>query len=769
MFGLPPIGKTEGPDINNGPGFDHKLSVAFALETIIRGAKVKGFNLKEILPTSCFEQNGRILKPQMREMLARMRIQLTDENFRRLWEQKFDLEGIGSIPTKQLIDQLGLTPDGTPKSEDVKVSDYRFPDQHRAKYKSFNGSAPLSKPNPCPPMVMDPIPVKATSETPAPKQEAKEEPTNQLPVLESLPHGIRYKDQLLRVLQNRPRSRNIILQLKYIFEARYKALTQVFELLDKDRKGSVPEDQLLVVLRECGLSVEPEELRRFALRLSLFADASVGACENPKTKGIGMNYIKLLRQLKCAPPSKNLNNINRVNRGPDNDPCSWSNRAKSNRYLEDEIFNAVYKEYLYFVERLEKVSKGQCVPLRDFREIVESTVGFTMNECQWEEVNRQLRIRPRNTVDMHHFLAHFSKMCKESPWEVLETPQIRQLDEEQQARLEYAGEPRDINLVLFALEKLISEKFCKIDKVWIGFGLCPVELDAIWSLLDEREPSTNGLHNYRKVIRFLLETGGIRFYQSMARRNKRLHDPNLVKMKDFWRCQRKYKKEHTKEVLALGKAAKEIKYVRKQKEKPSAERVEQLCQKIRPVVVANWTDLRNGFLWQDPNGWGSMLRKDFRKVCAAFNFPLSQEELCELAHGLDKKNDGYVQYVDFLGRFAKGYVPPKIGYKFDIVHHKLKNKKDGKEIGIREVMDKLRQICLSEYNTLLAGFRAIAGSRHADCIKAKDLGAFLKKHGIDLAEDCLYHLCTAYDKHRRGYITYTDFLQQTMDVTKPPN
>ncbi len=76
-----------------------------------------------------------------------------------------------------------------------------------------------------------------------------------------------------------------------------------------------------------------------------------------------------------------------------------------------------------------------------------------------------------------------------------------------------------------------------------------------------------------------------------------------------------------------------------------------------------------------------------------------------------------VQYVDFLTRFSVGHIAPKIGHKFDIVHHKLKNKvskleswytfaelmlnfdvfvfllqKDGSEIGIRDVMDKIRTL-----------------------------------------------------------------------------
>lgn len=81
------FGKTEAPKLNPAFVIDQNLSVPFALDNIILGAQSKDFNLKELLPPSCFESKGRILKPQFREMLARMNIKLTDEYFRRLWEE----------------------------------------------------------------------------------------------------------------------------------------------------------------------------------------------------------------------------------------------------------------------------------------------------------------------------------------------------------------------------------------------------------------------------------------------------------------------------------------------------------------------------------------------------------------------------------------------------------------------------------------------------------------------------------------------------------
>lgn len=83
-------------------------------------------------------------------------------------------------------------------------------------------------------------------------------------------------------------------------------------------------------------------------------------------------------------------------------------------------------------------------------------------------------------------------------------------------------------------------------------------------------------------------------------------------MKEFYQCQKDFKKQNTEQILAIGKAASEIKYKKKEDEKLSEEGINELCNKIRPFVISIWTNLRNGFLYQDPLGWGTMLRKEFR-------------------------------------------------------------------------------------------------------------------------------------------------------------
>ncbi|VDK32206.1 unnamed protein product [Taenia asiatica] len=580
------------------------------------------------------------------------------------------------------------------------------------------------------------------------------------------------------------------------FDEPHVALGLTFQNADLECRGYISIMHLLAIFRDIGLKVDLEEVKRYAKRQGLFVDSDKDLCA-PNEKNIA--YKQLLRQLECAPPPRATDKMYVTTPRY----CALLDKNLNSKLLEimpHHVYIIIHKiskhcfvlhagkQTTHFIEELEKHNKDGGVPLAKFRDIVEATVGFTMHRCQWEDLVRRIRLKNDCKVDLNQFLSYFSKECKNPPYRASKAGDIVH-DPELKSLVQFSGEPRGLSHLLLAIQKLIAEKFAIIDKIYkhfdhvghatidkhdfgvimkkVGLEMCEVELDAVWRLVDEAEPSANGLHKYRQVMRFFLETGNIRYHLAAVKRNKRLHDPNLLKMGSFRQCQKDFRKQHFDDTLAIGKAASKIKYMEKQKAKPSEERVDELCKKIRTFVIAIWTDLRNGFLWQDPFGWGSMLCKDFRKVCEAFSFPLDSNELDEMAHGLDKHNNGHVNYVEFLSRFSEGHIPPKVGQKFDIVHHKLKNLKDGSEIGVREVMDRIRQICLCEYKTLLTGFRAIANPKHPEFFNEKDLGDFLRKHGMDFSSDCLYHLRTAYDQHRRGCINYTDFLQQTMDVTRP--
>nr|VZI09132.1 unnamed protein product [Spirometra erinaceieuropaei] len=810
-FGVPPLGQTKAPVIISGFGYKEKLSVAFVFQKLQEAARHPKFDLKELLPPSCFEKEGRILMPHLRELLARIRIDLNEENFRRLWSQKFDLMGVGSISTQQFLDQMNLNEQGHPDSKKVAIKDYAFPEKHRLHYKTFNGNPPVLKPSPCTPMELIPVskPLGVVDKTEKlkklPDAGGTSFPFHPEPTWKSagpgganvppMGCGTRYKDRLEVLRQKRPKFRSVLRTLQYICEEPYNALMVVFEKTDPCHKGSVTEARLYDILRECGMNVEPKEVSRFAKMLARAVDDCDGVTEPPKGKeeqvrpGL-INYHKLLRRYqRLTPGSPALSIIKTIREKRRESAGLKALTALSAEEIEENLVSLLHKDFIEFTDKINEKSKNGVIPEEDLRKLADQLTGDCMTQCQWYEFQSHLPYKEKGLVNVKEFLHHFGRPSGvvQKEYTQIFTPMLRGPLRNLDA---YVGDPRDLNIVLRLLERLIDVKFYDIDSMFKhydhagpgliskedfgeimaeqGLKLIPQELDAVWRLMDKIKFG-HGQHNFRQVMRFLLlQTRALRMERTRARRAAKIrtiHDPNILKLKEFRACQRKFKAEHEAQLRALGKAALQHKYKRPEKSYPSASRVQELIGKIKETVLNNWVDIRNGFLWQDPTGWGSVLLKDFRQLGRTFNFPLNEVELEDLALGFDKKKNGYVQYTDFLHAFGEGE-RSKSAYKFDEAYHEFENKKDGSKISIRALMDKIRDICLKENNTLLAGFRAIS-QRHPEYISQCDMGRFLKKHGIELSEDDLYHLMTVYDRTRRGCINYTDFLQQTMHVVKP--
>ncbi|KAF5398893.1 hypothetical protein PHET_07915 [Paragonimus heterotremus] len=121
-FTAKPLGKRAPPVIFHGLGAERCVSVAQAYRMLQEIACDPKFDLKRLLPPSCFQPDGRVLCPQLREAMKLMRIHLTDENYRRLWRDKIDLEHFGSVSTNQLCQILNLKEDGTPLGIMAKVT-----------------------------------------------------------------------------------------------------------------------------------------------------------------------------------------------------------------------------------------------------------------------------------------------------------------------------------------------------------------------------------------------------------------------------------------------------------------------------------------------------------------------------------------------------------------------------------------------------------------------------------------------------------------------
>ncbi|KER24088.1 hypothetical protein T265_08177 [Opisthorchis viverrini] len=295
------------------------------------------FDLKRLLPSSCFEPNGRVLCPQLRQAMKLMRINLIDENFRRLWRDKFDLERLGSIRTSHLCQILNLKEDGTPLGFQVKVTPLEaakirgIPKLNRnpgllyqPEWPRFEMLLPHSKAkNEGAVTLIRELPVAGGTGFPLPEQHTW---SPQGPGGANEPVfgcGQQYQKRLEELEKHHPRFDSIMDCLHYKvlnkarypcsfypirpiftgytisseqFENPYQAMMVSFKRFDPKHNNRVSENECLGILREYGLNINAEDLHTFVRRILSPSEAtgwSLGRDRPPETIGEEKSYTRI--------------------------------------------------------------------------------------------------------------------------------------------------------------------------------------------------------------------------------------------------------------------------------------------------------------------------------------------------------------------------------------------------------------------------------------------------------------------------------------------
>lgn len=67
-----------------------------------------------------------------------------------------------------------------------------------------------------------------------------------------------------------------------------------------------------------------------------------------------------------------------------------------------------------------RITHNGGIPLKDLRTLVEATIGFSMTQCQWDELKSYLAFKSDELVDYDDFLANFNKVWNVSKTETTE-------------------------------------------------------------------------------------------------------------------------------------------------------------------------------------------------------------------------------------------------------------------------------------------------------------------------------------------------------------
>ncbi|CAL8087650.1 unnamed protein product [Calicophoron daubneyi] len=815
-FTAQPLGHRKPPSIFRGLGELRCLSVAQAFKILQEIACDPKFDLKEVLPPSCFEANGRILCPQLREALNRMRIYLTDENFRRLWHDKLDIEKVGSIRTSQLCQLLSLKDDGTPIGIVAKVTPLQA-----AKAKGvpkLNRDPRILTPPKWLPFDMDSVDGKSGGQI----RLAQEKPGAGGPSFPLPPHstwtpkgaggsmepdfgcgdsGLRRIGTLDR---HEPCFVDIMDCLRYRFETPYQAMLVSFGSCDPKHELRVSARDCNCVLREYGLPVSLENQDAFLKRI-LSPSETTGAClGRDKPIGVDSTALDFVTVRPGQVPYKRMLDFYQdrsqgsiayrimqslSTRVPGDTKKKVDSLTATE--VEEELVKLLHKNFMRFVQDLKLggcANKKNVIDELSFRLTVNRVLGFLMSDEQWEKLKEKLVYAEPGCVNWKHFLNYFNHPAHVAP--ILSS---KKFDASQfhcpLPKEIYRGEMRDIPTLLRLVENTIRNRLHHIDASYKhfdhkalnmlckedfhellaaqGLELLPSEMNYIWGLLDSIEPGKE-LHNYRQVMNYFFNrTRPIITELLRQKRNKKIHDPNLEKLKEWRKNFRKLREAQQSDVYRAGRIAPRTCPRPRAPPKPTEERLKNLANRITSGVTDNWEQLQEAFFDADRSGSKRILWDKFKCIAKKFSFDLNDSELDELCRGFDAPEKDYFAYVEFMNYFSKlvpKEQPPKT--RFDERLHQFTNTKNGEKISFTDLIAEIRKACYSRWRTLQEAFRKL-DEKHTGEISIGKIDDVLRTRNIALSKDDLYHLLAGYDRTMTGRIGYDDFRRLTLKAFKP--
>ncbi|KAG5442798.1 hypothetical protein CSKR_113419 [Clonorchis sinensis] len=758
-FTAEPLGSCPPPIIFRGLGAEKTVSVAQAYKMLQEIACDPSFDLKRLLPSSCFEPNGRVLCPQLRQAMKLMRINLIDENFRRLWRDKLDLERLGSITTSHLCQILNLKEDGTPLGIQVKVTPLEaakicgIPKLNRnprllsqPEWPRFEMLLPHSKGKKEGVVTLiRELPVAGGTGFPLPEQHtwSPQGPGGATePVFGC---GDRYQKRLEKLEKHYPRFDNIMDCLHYKFENPYQAMMVSFKRFDPKHNNRVRENECLGILREYGLNINAEDLHTFVRRILSPSEAtgcSLGRDQPPETIGEEKAYTRIRpgfipykrllayyqNRAKGSPAHQRLQALKI--RGAIDGAVNKKMMLNPDE-IEEELVKLLHKNYMEFVKLIDKnIASEKTTALFDYKK----------NQCPPSTDHYHGDVRDKATL-------------------------LRMVEHTVRTRLHH------IDMIYKQYdrkeENMISKE--EFGELLAGQGLdiIPEELDYLWSLLQQIEPGRE-IHNYRQVMNFFFnrtrptvaEFGRLKRYGTIT-------DANLQQLVAWRKDLKQLREVNEAHVLKGARIATTLGPRDPLPVKPTTERLISLCNKISPVVSTSWDALQHALIESDPSGSEKISWDNFKNIARRFNFPLSERELTELCRGFDSKEKDFINYHRFMKHFSENLPEEKpVPTLFDERLYHFTNLNNGEKLTFVHVLGEIRKACLDQSRTLLEAFRKLDTKRQG-ILTVQKIEQLLQKRNIKLSEDDLYHLQSSFDSHMRGCITFEDFKRTALKAFKP--
>lgn len=762
---------------------------------------------RQVFPAACFQANGRIVPPQLREAHAQLGIFMTDSEFTSLW-QRYDKEGLGAIRTSLFLKRAAI--DTRPKtfSHRSKTSvELKVRPKSEAKVVTLTHNSQTEESEPS----AQDIPGETTQETAEPTKETDNTDKNKASELATSKDsgepdkGEEIKINISRKKKVQPKLENIIDCLHYRFEESYNAMLSAFDLFDYLSDGYISRVDFRRVLQEFGLNISVTDLDNFLARNGV------------RTIRGQVNYKEFLNKFQSKSENSVTNRVVTSQQFQDKKFPAWPlpQHSLTSEELDVRLVDLLHGDFLKLIGHFKSCDKyglGVITP-HEFRSGIEKRLGYPMSERQWDQVKCDVGQDSDGLIPYNKFLQMFDvppgswnrkqegglDVCQVVPASMVQSSAVDRLREKAKTFMHSQPEavgvqPQDnirtITDVMKILEELFRNRFHTFDKhfqdmdrrktgrmsKWqfgallrlCGVSLTNSELDRVWVRLNV---SNDGMYSYKSLIKAFAhkQTGqDIRMEQTDSDTRELIETAKRVQRERREKSVSSQQQKTTTTVTTnTGEVATTtqtmtvasvtenntktttVDTVVAQKAPGTAlsnksQRTRDLLNKIKSQVVGNWEGLKTVFKFIDKNGNATISISDMKEVLNTMKFPMSEEDKRDLCQRFDLQRNGRFHYLEFMKCYSQN--PPHLSKSqvFSKHTHKLERK------------------LMSEHKNLRRAFRKLDINRRGE-LGISDFRRALVGCNIRVSNEDFYHILSEFDQEMKGSVSYNDFLSTFVD------
>ncbi|XP_052709006.1 EF-hand calcium-binding domain-containing protein 6-like isoform X6 [Crassostrea angulata] len=710
---------------------------------------------RQVFPAACFQANGRIVPPQLREAHAQLGIFMTDSEFTSLW-QRYDKEGLGAIRTSLFLKRAAI--DTRPKtfSHRSKTSvELKVRPKSEAKVVTLTHNSQTEESEPS----AQDIPGETTQETAEPTKETDNTDKNKASELATSKDsgepdkGEEIKINISRKKKVQPKLENIIDCLHYRFEESYNAMLSAFDLFDYLSDGYISRVDFRRVLQEFGLNISVTDLDNFLARNGV------------RTIRGQVNYKEFLNKFQSKSENSVTNRVVTSQQFQDKKFPAWPlpQHSLTSEELDVRLVDLLHGDFLKLIgyfKSCDKYGLGVITP-HEFRSGIEKRLGYPMSERQWEQVKCDVGQDSDGLIPYNKFLQMFDvppgswnrkqegglDVCQVVPASMVQSSAVDRLREKAKTFMHSQPEavgvqPQDnirtITDVMKILEELFRNRFHTFDKhfqdmdrrktgrmsKWqfgallrlCGVSLTNSELDRVWVRLNV---SNDGMYSYKSLIKAFAhkQTGqDVRREQTDSDTREMIETAKRVQRERREKSVSSQQQKTTTTVttntgeVATTTQTTTVASVTENNTKTTtvdtvvaekapgtalsikSQRTRDLLNKIKSQVVGNWEGLKTVFKFIDKNGNATISISDMKEVLNTMKFPMSEEDKRDLCQRFDLQRNGRFHYLEFMKCYSQN--PPHLSKSqvFSKHTHKLERKqRDIKSATVGLVISNIHQ------------------------------------------------------------------------------